>query len=218
MPNFVQRVRDVVDQMANKAGKISQSGLFRIAPQDTTHYDMDIRQNGIHAIDPTPRGTPGAEILGEQVGEISIKIPHYSPHFKVLADESQDVRAAGSLNLEPPMAPFLRKTAMARDAIDMTIEYQRAQMLTTGKVVDSKGNVLVDVWAKMGQTPKTIYFDLANINSDLRKHCRNVTRIIRRNLLGMNMRGIRVYVGSEFWDRFRSHEKYPLISAPGPGH
>ncbi len=185
-------------------GYISRRGLFQTSSVSTltVAIEKDKDQN-LKLIPASARGGPGSTFGKNKRSMLNLNIPHFQVDDAVMADEVQSVRAFGTEQaIETLQGRIANRAAEASQFFSLTEEYGRLMVLTTGKLLDTDGSVLVDYATVFGEAlPAEINFAFAtNVDGKLRQFCANVHRNMARTLDGLPFSGIEFLCGDAFFD------------------
>lgn len=221
----VTELSKAIDLVPIKWGRLGELGIFPERGIPTTSVMVEYRNNKLTLLPTRPRGAPGTR--GE-VGRRYVKtftIPHIPHDDVVQADEIQNVRQFGSMQLESVMDVVNRKLLTMRNKHDITLEHMRAGMMQ-GKLLDFDGTILLNLFTEFGITEPVIYFNFDGppLDADMITACDKVRAWMEDHLLGDISTGIRCMCSPTFWRKFlanptvlKSYQLYQAqIAGPNP--
>lgn len=186
--------------------KIGDLGIFQQEPISTTSIDIE-RDSETGALVPAkPRGAPGTPVVPNRRTMLTLKSVHLPATLSVMADEVQNLRAFGGDSEEQTLqAWLLRKMAIARRRIDVTLEYHRIGALK-GIVLDADGtSLLLNLFTEFGATQQTLDFELDDSTTLVTQKFITLKRMVEDALGGLSYTGIRVLASAEFFDALVNH-------------
>lgn len=199
---LVQAINDIPYQPT----KIRDMGLFTEQGINTLTVGIE-REKGVLTLVPTaPRGAPGA-VKGVPRRNIrDFRTVHLPQQVSLLADEVLGLRAFGKqTDEEVAMNRLVKKMAIARRDLDLTIEYQRIGAIK-GQVLDADGTtVLLDMAQEFNVTKQTMGMALSVSTTKVLQKCVQLERMIEDKLGGIVMSGVTVLCSPEFMDAFTGH-------------
>lgn len=186
-------------------GFISRRGLFSSTSISTTHVAIEKDKNqNLMLVPASPRGGVGATFGKNKRNMRMLGVPHFEVNDAIYADEVQNARAFGTeAAVETLQARIADRAAEATSFFDLTEEYHRLKVITTGKLYDSDGTtVLYDYETEFGESlPAEIDFSFdTNTGGALRKFTMNVHRTMAASLDGLPFSGIEFICGDQFFD------------------
>ncbi len=201
----VMEMSEGLKEIKHVPGFISRRGLFSTSSISTlaVAIEKDKNQN-LMLVPASPRGGVGATFEKKKRSMRMLMVPHFEVNDAVYADEVQSARMFGTENaVETLQARIADRAGEATSFFDLTEEYHRLKVITTGKLYDSDGTtVIYDYATEFGEAlPAEIDFSFdTNINGALRKFCMNVHREMAASLDGLPFSGIEFICGDAFFD------------------
>lgn len=130
-----------------------------------------------------------------------INVPHLTRHDHLLADSLAGVRAFGTGNETQTWDNAVAdKQQRHRKDFDLTLDFHKLKLLTTGKILDADGStVLVDLFTLLGISQSQVFFDLAG-TPNIKGTMRTVHRAMANALGNEPMRGIIALCSDTFFD------------------
>lgn len=188
--------------------QLGDEGLFTEFGINTLSMMIERQGSRLNLVPSAPRGAvpEPVSLTGRKL--INISGVHLPQMGSVMADEVQGIRAFGSETESMAVQALVtRKLVQMKSNLDLTMEYQRIGALK-GLVLDADGStVLNDIYSLFGFTQQTIAFDLSNTASDIKQHCIDLKRAVRRAMGGRPVNEVRVKVSEIFFDALISHPK-----------
>jgi hypothetical protein len=196
-----------INLVPNRYGRIERLGLFPIKPVRTRQIIVEEYAGRLNLLPTKPPGSPGT--VGQR-GKRTLRsfvIPHIPHDDVVLPEEVQGIRAFGSeTEMEAIAGVMARHLDTMRNKHAITLEHLRIGALK-GQILDADGSTIYDLFGEFGLTPKTLNFDLANANSDIKGHCYDLLAAIEDGLLGEFMTGVHVLCSPEFFRGLTTHKE-----------
>jgi hypothetical protein len=184
---------------------ISRLGLFTeySVPTLTIGIEKDKDMN-VFLVQSSPRGSAGQTFGKNKRSMRDLRIPHFQVDDAIYADQVQAVRAFGTeAAVETLQGHIADRAAEASQAFELTTEYHRLNLLTSGRLLDADGTVLYDYFSEMGESaPSELAWDLDNqsqVRGSLREKCDDVYRAMAATLDGLPFSGIIALCGDNFF-------------------
>lgn len=196
-----------INEVTYQPSQIGDAGLFEAEGISTTHLVIEKDGDTLGLVESKPRGAPGTVVGADKRTGVSFQAAHLPTTATVLADEVQNVRAFGSEDNEQAVQTVVnqRLAKMAR-RIDMTHEYHRLGAIQ-GKVLDSDGSTLYDLFQSFGMTQQTVEMKLDTATTDVQGKSLDIHEAIEDALGGLSYTGVTVRCGKSFWKKFITHSK-----------
>ena len=196
-----------INKIRFKAGRIGQMGLFGVDRISTTVAMVEVQDNMLRIVGPTPRGGPGNTLPKNGRILVALPVPHFEIMDAVNADEVQNIRAFGSeTELETVVAKVNQRQAIHVDSFALTEEHTRMGAIT-GQVVYQKASdgVLYQAPLNLFTTfgiaePAPVAFDLDATDGTLRKQAGAVARLMGNAMGGSMFSRVHAFVGDDFFD------------------
>ena len=198
-----------INIVPNNYGRVRALGLFRDEPIPTTTVTV-IVENGVLNLLPTrPRGGPPSLGTRGKQKPMAFVVPHIPHDDSVLATDVQNMLSVYGpmVQLETALDYTNRKLATMRLKHGITLEHMRVTALR-GRILDSDGSVLLDLFSRFSVTEKVVDFLLGTAATDIVGLCRSVTGYMEDNLLGETMTGVHALASPEWLAKFVSHPKF----------
>lgn len=209
--NFPYTATDLTEQVnriPNSFGLLRAMGLFDTEGVISTLVEIRLEDGILRVLPAKERGAPGTPAGREKGKTIFMEVPHFPHDDLITPQDIQNLmilvgRAKRPATLDDEM---VKRLANIRNNHDITLEYLRMCALK-GELRDGNGVLLYDLYEVFGRTKKTVYFDLANPNTDIISKCDEVFGHVADNLRGETMSGVEVLVSREFINTFIQHPK-----------
>lgn len=196
-----------INLVPNRYGRLEQLGLFPTKPVRTRQIIVEEYAGRLNLLPTKPPGSPGT--VGQR-GKRTLRsfvIPHIPHDDVVLPEEVQGIRAFGSeTEMEAIAGVMARHLDTMRNKHALTLEHLRIGALK-GQILDADGSTIYDLYSEFGLTPKTVGFDLANANSEIKGHCYELLAAVEDGLLGEFMTGVHVLCSPEFFRALTTHKE-----------
>lgn len=186
--------------------QIHNSGLFEEEGIDTTSLIVEKQAGSSALVAYTERGAAGETIARDNRNVRSFVVPHLQRDDAIMADEVQNVRAFGEMNVKETVTSKVNKV-LARHLrdFDMTIEHQRAGAMK-GVVLDKNGNTIENLYTAFEvAVPSDIPLELDNSGTDVQALCQGVGHEIEDAIEGQIFTGLWALCGREFWQALINH-------------
>ena len=196
-----------INLIPNRYGRIERLGLFPSKPVRTRQIIVEEYAGRLNLLPTKPPGSPGS--VGQRGRRTlrSFVIPHIPHDDVVLPEEVQGIRAFGSeTEMEAIAGVMARHLDTMRNKHAITLEHLRIGALK-GQILDADGSIIYDLYNEFGLTPKTLNFDLANANSDIKGHCYDLLTAVEDGLLGEFMTSVHVLCSPEFFRALTTHKE-----------
>lgn len=130
-----------------------------------------------------------------------INVPHLTRHDSLLAESIMGVRSFGTgAETEAWDRAVAAKLERHRGDFDLTLEYHRLKLMTTGKVYDADGStVLVDLFTLLGVSQTNVFFGLGE-SGNVKAIMRAAQRQMQLALGNIPLQGIVALCSDSFFD------------------
>lgn len=173
----------------------------------TTKYSLDFEGEIVQFVPAAPRGAPPHTLQMGQRGTQFIPSAHLPINGSVLADEFQDVRASGSLDLESAAGVRDKKLR----AMKKSLVYSRAHLkfgAIKGVIVDAVGTEIFDIHASRRTVQKTHNLALDVDGTDVQNAVIAAQRKSQDGLGALSAVAWVVLASPELMDNLRGHPDY----------
>lgn len=185
--------------------RIGSLGLFTEDGINTTSVMIEREGSTLSLVPTQQRGSPGRPVGVDKRTMVTLSAVHLPQTGAVLADSVLNVRAFGSeTELSAVQTVVSKKLAKMRRDLDTTLEYHRLGAIK-GKVLDSDGATLLDMFSTFGFSQAVHSMELDQLTTEVRNEVVAVKRIIEGALGGIMHRGIRVFCSASFFDALISN-------------
>lgn len=199
----LQGLTEAINSIAATPTIIRALGLFKPSYQSTTYVSVERRDNQLMLVDNVPRGTPGLPVSESRKPPKAFHMLHLPKHDIVLADDVQNLRAFGKSTALMVAERVNEKLAAMKADIEYTREHLMLGALM-GKIVDAKGNEIVDIYNEFGLKRQSFDWtaDDGNINALIDKAKQTMSK--KRG--GEVIKGYTVLCGAEFLEKITYHK------------
>lgn len=195
-----------INEVQYVPSQIGGMGIFEADGVSTTNVVIEKDGDVLGLVESKPRGAPGTVVGGDKRTGVSFQAAHLPTTATVLADEVQNVRAFGSEDQEQALQTVVnRRLAKMAQRIDMTHEYHRIGAIM-GKVLDSDGTVLYDLFQSFGMEQQAVEMKLDTATTDVQGETLDIHEAIEDALGGLSYTGVTVLCGKSFWRKFITHK------------
>ena len=202
----VQEMTEAINIIPTQYGLINEMGLFKERGVSTTTISVERKNGVLNVLSATDRGGPGTQNIVGKRDMISIDIPNFTHTDSIKAADVQDVRKFNTENeLETVFDVVNERLAGMKAKHEIMLEYMKCGALQ-GKIQDGEGNVLVNLFDKLGVTQKTQAFEVSKDATDIPSVLRKVKRMISKDLKGEVMTSVLCLCSGEWFDALTGHE------------
>lgn len=201
---------DFINDVKYRPGRLGELGLFQAESVATTSIAIERIGDILQLVKPTPRGGPGETRDYPKRSMLNLAVPHFQRDWSVMADEVQNLRAAGTENELMPVQQLVGQRIVANTQdMDLTEEHARLGAVT-GVVTYADASTL-NLFTTFGVTEETeVDFDLDNASPAdgiIRKKAVGVIRAMRKRLGAVPFTSIHAFVGDTFFDQLLQHKE-----------
>lgn len=202
----VSALTQTITDLPRLATRIGSSGLFTEQGMPTLGMMVERQGSALKLVSAQARGGVGEPVkLGDRK-LINLQTTHLPQRGSMLADEVQGIRAFGKeTEVEAASARFAQKLKVAKDQIDITMEYHRIGAIK-GLVMDADGTTpLLDVYSAFGMTQQTKFMVLGTAGTKVKQKAIEIKRMIAAKLGGRSFTKVRVLCSQTFFDDLTGH-------------
>lgn len=169
--DYTQAIREV-PQVKNK---VTNLGLFESEGLTTSTAIIDIDGYEIGVLGTHSRRSPAKRMKHENAKQLPIIIPHIELEDYIYPEDVEGKRMPGSQEEDKLTRVRAKRLAQLSGNIDLTHEYMRLSAVK-GKTKDGAGKVLFDAYAQLGESQKTVDFDMSGTTGlkstllDIKRH------------------------------------------------
>lgn len=188
-----------------KPQRIRDMKLFSGKGLTKTFAEIEIKNNKITIIDPSPRRSSGQlHENGDREVE-NFHAIHLKEYGSVVADDYQDLRGfAKETALQSVSEMINDELEEMKDNFEASMEFYLMSALK-GQLANSSGKIITDYYQKFGMTKQLFYFDLGNTKVNIPEKCTQLSRLIKKANQGNKTKLIHIFVGPEFFDKLKWH-------------
>lgn len=206
--NEFQLVQDTqtIQLIPNTYGRTIQRGLFAVRGLPTTKVEVVYAQGQFKILHTVQRGGAPTSLGIDQRKVKYFQTYHFPTVNRVGGEDVQNVTDFFTgAQLDTVADAVVRKMTAHRLSHAITREFHQTNALG-GKLVDSDGTTLIDLFSEFGITQKVIDFDYTDASLKVRVLCTDITRHMEDNAFGEVFDYAEVWCGRDFFDA--------LISSP----
>ena len=203
----VSQLTLAINNLPKTPTRIGNLRLFNEQGISTTSVSIEMKDGTISLVPSAKRGSPGRPILDGKRKMVSIGAIHLPQAGNVLADEVQNLRAFGSETEVATVQGIVNdKLAIARNDLDVTLEYQRMGAIK-GIVLDSDATTeLYDMYDIFNVVQQVYDMNLDNSGTDVRARVVAAKRLVEDSLGGgITITGFLALCSPEFFDAISQH-------------
>jgi len=197
---------DAINAIPNQYGRLGEMGLFNVRGVPTDTVTVEERGGVLRLLPSKERGAPASTMEKGTRIRRTFNIPHIPLEDHISPNDVRNLMAFGSADSLEPLMRFVNdRLSDLRASHEQTLEWLRLGALK-GQIIDGDGaTVLYDLYAEFGITEKTVDLQLGAATTDVKAKCAEITRHIRKNLLGERMTGVRCFVSPDLFDALVNH-------------
>lgn len=200
-------------------GLINSMGIFRSEPIETTMVEIGMSAQKVVVLAAVERGQDGSRGAAPGENSVILKVPHFN-HLETLAPgDLQDrfVFGTGRTKLRKLDVETQKKLLALRRHFRLTREYLSMGALK-GLITDGANQSIYNLFTVFKVNKKVIYFNFADVNTDVMVKIEELLNHISDELKGDVMDHVHVLVDSGFFRKMTTHpsvEKYLLQGDAG---
>lgn len=188
-------------------GKVGAMGLFDEKGVTSTSVIIDEYEGRLILVPNTSRNDDPPPVKGGKRKRRTFETLHLPLGRPLLPGQVQGVAAFGEEGAATPQVTVINDHLQElKNSIEATREHLRVGALR-GKLLDSDGSVLVDLYSEFGVQQKKVTVALSVAGTNVRKACLDAKRHAESKLGGVMVTGFRSFCGPDWFDAFTEHEK-----------
>lgn len=194
-----------INVVPNQWGTIGQMGIF--AEESVAEHVVvfeEITKDGALIVDRV-RGDRGQQGKDASRKLHTFAVPHFPYDDFISPQDLQGKRAYGNDGVETLEAVRTRKMERIRQNHAWTLEFARAQAITTATVYSPSGTVTQDWNAEFGVTRTAVDFLLGTAGTEVLAKIDNVITAVQDAAVSTTLSGIVVLTSPEFFTKLISH-------------
>ncbi|NMX60202.1 major capsid protein [Pseudomonas sp. WS 5079] len=196
-----------VNKLPAIPGKVGAMGLFDEKGVTSTSVVIDEREGRLVLVPNTSRNDDPAPIKGSKRKRKTFETLHLPVSRPLLPNQLQGIAAFGQEDAATPVVTVINDSLQElKNSVEATREFQRVGALR-GKLLDSDGTVITDLYKEFEVTQKKINVALGSKDTNVRKACLDAKRYSESKLGGVMVAGFRSLCGPGWLDAFVEHEK-----------
>ena len=203
----VANLTAAINKLPAIPGKVGAMGLFDEKGVNSTSVVIDEREGRLVLVPNTSRNDDPAPVKAGKRKRRSFETLHLPVARSLLPSQIQGIAAFGQEGTAAPVATVINDNLQElKNSIEATREFQRVGALR-GKLLDSDGSILFDLYKEFEVEQKTINVNLGAAGTNVRKACLDAKRYSESKLGGVMVTGFRSLCGPDWFDAFIEHEK-----------
>jgi hypothetical protein len=220
-PEFAdRRLTETINIPPYVTGRPAQLGIFSDTPIASTYVRLLIENGEITIIPARERGGPANKNMRNDRSETLVSVPHFPLDDAITPSDIQNLIVFGEEMQMMSLANVVNdKLETMRSKHDATHNHLDWGALN-GLIVDAEGKILCDLWDTFGITQEEVDFALDNGSTDIASKNGEVKGLVRKALRGAPSRGVHVFAGTEFFDKYVGHafvrDSLKYYSGPTP--
>ena len=189
-----------------QTGRPAQLGIFTDTPINTTYVRLGVQERDLILIPSKERGgESNLNMRPERKGVVDFQIPHFPLDDTIRPSDIQNLVAWDSeYVMESLTGVYMQRLDDIREKHHQTHSHLEWGALN-GIVIDATGKELVNIYEEFDIEPTEVLFNLEAAATDIAELNRTAKAIIRKELRGTPVTGMRALAGKEFFDRYVSH-------------
>lgn len=197
----------IINEVPATSTRIADMGLFQSSGMLTDVWELGMTEQTNTLVPAVPRGSP-SQPKSLKPGKIKhFKAVHLPQRSTVLADELLYLR--GRMQTLEGFTGGVQGKINALEAvhkrdIDYTIEHHRMGAIK-GKVLDSDGSEILDIYAEFGVSQITMPFALGTTTTKVRTNVLQLKQNIEDELKGAQSQRVHVFCSPEFFYKLIEH-------------
>lgn len=205
-----------VNRLPAMPGKLGAMGIFAEKGIATTTVMIDEKEGRLVLVPHTSRNDDPPPMKNGRRTRRIFETTHLPLSGQILPNELQNIAAFGEDgNVLQSQAQVINDKLQAlKNSIEATREWQRVGA-ARGKILDSDGTVLWDLFTEFGVTKKSIPIAFGTAGTDVRKACLDAKRWSESKLAGVMVTGFRAFCDAIYFDALTSH---PTVQAAYAGY
>ena len=194
-----------MNRLPAKPQRIRSMGLFKGKNLTKTFTEVEIKNNKLTIIDPSPRRSSGQLHENGDREVIEFHAMHLKKYGSVVADDYQDVRTFGKETALQMISSMINdELSEIKDDFEISMEYYLMSALK-GQIANSNGRVITNYYDKFGMKKELFFFDLGNAKINVPEKCTQLSRMIKKANIGNRTNRVHVFVGPDFFDKLKWH-------------
>lgn len=203
----VANLTAAVNKLPAVPGKVGAMGLFEEKGVTSTSVLIDEREGRLVLVPNTSRNDDPTPMTGGKRKRRTFETLHLPLSRPLLPNQLQGIAAFGQEDATAPVASVINDHLQEmKNSIEATREFQRVGALR-GKLLDDKGEIIVDLFKEFEVSQKKITVALGNKDTNVRKFCLDAKRHAESKLGGVMVTGFRALCGPDWFDAMVDHEK-----------
>lgn len=197
---------EAINRLPENHSTIGDLGLFKKDYKATTYIRVTVKDGKLSLIDPVPRGTPGMPVADTDVKAENFDMLHLPKDDVVRADDVQNLKAFGTENKAQSVAAAVNdKLEAMRSDIDYTREHLMLGAVQ-GKIMNSKGVVLVDIYERFKIKRQTFSVELSKETTKVNQVIDRILTQMKAKRKGESTNGWYVLASPEFMENLLYHK------------
>lgn len=195
-----------VNKLPAMPGKLGAMGIFAEKGIATTTVMVDEKEGRLILVPHTSRNDDPPPVKNDRRTRRVFEATHLPLGGQILPGELQNIAAFGQDgNALQSQAQVINDKLLAlKNSVEATREWQRVGAIR-GKILDSDGSVLYDLYDEYDVTKKSIPIAFGTAGTDVRKHCLDAKRWSESKLAGVMVTGFRAFCDATYFDALTGH-------------
>ena len=196
---------DAINLLPRPPSLVGSSGLFEEKGVNTTSVIVESKNGQLSLVPAISRNDDPTPVKRANRSRRTFEVPHLPTSGQVQPSELQGLAGFGQETAVESQATVINDRLQEMlDRLDATREWQRVGAIS-GKILDSDGSVLYDLYEEFGVTPKKVVTALGTDATDVRGKLMDAKRHAEKQLPGMVITGWRAYCAEDYLDALVRH-------------
>ncbi|WP_140919127.1 major capsid protein [Limnobaculum xujianqingii] len=191
-----------IPTIPTRAGEL---GIFEEEGIATTSVVIESRDGRLFLVKNIGRDEDPTPVKNSKSKRRTFETTHLPASAQLLPSDLQNFNSFGDNDATDYQAQTINnKLEMMKNSLEVTREFQRIGALC-GRILDSDGSVIYDLYREFGVTQKSIIVPLSADATNVRKLLMDAKRHSESKLTGALVTGYKEFCGKDWFDAFVDH-------------
>lgn len=191
-----------IPTIPTRAGEL---GIFEEEGIATTSVVIESRDGRLFLVKNIGRDEDPTPVKNSKSKRRTFETTHLPASAQLLPSDLQNFNSFGDNDATDYQAQTINnKLETMKNSLEVTREFQRIGALC-GRILDSDGTVIYDLYKEFGVTQKSIMVPLSVETTDVRKLLMDAKRHSESKLTGALVTGYKAFCGKDWFDAFVAH-------------
>lgn len=201
----MQELTEAFNEIPNNFGTLTNLGLFEDMPLRGPVAWIEVGTQSLNLLPEVPRGGPPSQGTIGTRRVVPIQVPHFPHEDSVLAGDVAGVRAFGTASrLQGVQELMAEKLYTMGQKHRITREFMNWGAVN-GRVYNSAGTMLLDLFTTFDKTEKVISLDLNNASAEVLVNILALKTYMDLNSEGAQVKDVVVYTGESLFNALITH-------------